>query len=240
MFLTTDYTDGRGWPGPDRAERMRRIGPALRSLGEGGRSTLQVPSGSTIVESESDNLALIRPFLRQSSQIACQRCLIDGQHRHFVRRPGRSRLQPCFRTSHSAGSHRQPRRSTDCRRELRQNHPKPAQDSRRTSCRCAARCDSWVLLWLIRIGIHRDRRGCGEVGGGLGGVFTHGKQKKGRHATASVNSIAARCFSRAHDLPSGRAFSDRAAATGRLGGTTFGGSHSSASAFLCHIGILCG
>jgi hypothetical protein len=66
------------------------------------------------------------------------------------------------------------------------------------------------------------------------------ENKKGRLATASVNSIAARGFSRAHDLKSGRAFSNQAAATARLGGTTFGGSHSSASAFLCHIGILCG
>jgi hypothetical protein len=49
----------------------------------------------------------------------------------------------------------------------------------------------------------------------------------------------ARRLSRAHDVPTGRAFPDRAAATATLGGAAFGSSHPAASAFLCHIEVLC-
>jgi hypothetical protein len=60
------------------------------------------------------------------------------------------------------------------------------------------------------------------------------------HTAAGITSSArntARCFSRAHDLQPCRAFPDQTAATVRLGGATFGGSHPAASAFLCHIGM---
>ena len=61
------------------------------------------------------------------------------------------------------------------------------------------------------------------------------------HTAAGITfpaTNAPRRYSRAHDLPTRRAFLDQAPATGRLCGTTFRGSHSAASAFLCHVGIL--